>query len=227
MTRTRSAPASFLALASFLVLALPASAIPIAWTEGADAGDLPADADLVVAPVDVIVGSLDVFGDDLVDTFRIFIPNASTFSARTGPFGFLGQLADPVMYLFDSLGNGVYMDDDGDIDGNAQSALGPLPVGYGSGFYFLSIAFSGVEPIDSFGSSIFDAFGTLALDPGAGAVADYFGTPLSPDFDLPGSYEISVTLRVPEPGTAALMLAGLLVLASVGVPTRKSKSLLG
>jgi hypothetical protein len=196
----------------------PAAAFTI-YTEVGDAGDQTGSASLLPA-VDGIDGALDAFGGDMVDLYRIYIASASTFSARTGPFMYGAALADPVLYLFDSAGMGVMMDDDGDIDGNAQSALGALPGGFSSGWYFIAVAFSGVTPFDASALSIFDAFGSLAVDSSAGALAGFSGDPLSPNYDLPATYHITFTGTVPEPGTFVLMLLGL---AGVSVASRKSR----
>jgi hypothetical protein len=194
----------FRSLAGAAVLSLfiggPASAYTIG-VEIADAPDLPPGQSFV-GPIQEITGELSIFDGDLVDMFGFYIGNPfSAVTVRVDEF----YIADPVLYLFDAAGKGVYMDDDS--GGLGQAALGALPSGYGVGWYFLAIAFSGVQPIDSFGNAIFDVFGDLGVT-SVDAVAGWDGSALSSNFDLPGKYSIRVT-GVPEPGTFLLLLAGL------------------
>jgi hypothetical protein len=200
----------FRSLAGAAVLSLlfsgPASAVTV-WSEVGDAGDLLPTAQGFVGPVQEITGHLSAAPEtlDLVDMFGFYIGGA--FSAVTVELDAF-SIADPVLYLFDAGGRGVSMNDD--AGGSTQAALGPLPSGFGVGWYYLAITFAGVEPLDGLGGSIFDSFGTLAVL-SADPVASWGGAPLTPDFDIPGAYTIRVT-GVPEPGTFVLMLAGLVAL---------------
>jgi hypothetical protein len=144
---------------------------------------------------------------DYVDMYRLGLETIR-FSASTGPGTDPALIADPVLYLFDAAGMGVAMDDEG---GGFGQALLRLAGSMLSGDYYLAIAYAGVEAIDALGNSIFDAFGTGAVNAGAGALSSWIGGPFSPDPALVGDYEVAV--RVPEPGTLALVALGLLPLA--------------
>lgn len=205
--------------AAVLAVAICGPASAAVWAEVGDAGDLPPTANLVlpdspVLDVSAINGALSAnptVGPDLVDLFRLFIGDGTLFSANSGDGSNLNLIADPVMYLFDAAGGAVFMDDES--GGFGQAALGPLPSGFGAGFYYLGIAFAGVTPIDGLGGDLFDAFGSLAVLSGA-PVAGWVGGPMTPDFDLEGRYAIALTgvSNVPEPGTLLLLTAGFIAL---------------
>lgn len=198
----------FRSLAGAAVLSLliggPASALTVG-VEIPDAPDLP-PGQKFFGPIQEITGNLDYFVGDLVDMFGLYIGSPSGFSATTAPWVAGSTIADPALYLFDSSGMGVYMDDDGDIGGFAQAALGALPAGFGSGWYYLAITFGGVQPLDTLGDPIFS--GSLVS---ANPVAGWDGSALGPNYDPVGAYKITLT-GVPEPGTFVLMLAGLIAL---------------
>jgi hypothetical protein len=99
------------------------------------------------------------------------------------------------------------MNDDAD---GTQSVLAGLPAGLTRGVYYLGITFSGVEPTDGT-DPLFDAFGdgSVLAD---GTLAAWQGEPLTPNFDIPGAYIIDL-YNVPEPGTFAMMILGLLGVA--------------
>lgn len=190
------------------------------WAEVGDAGDLLPTSNLIfpdnpVTNVSAITGSLSANpadGPDYVDLFRFYIGDGTAFSAGTGDGGDPNLIADPVLYLFDALGKAVFMDDEGGGFGQAQ--LGALPTGYGSGFYYLVIAYAGTTPLDGLGGDMFDAFGSLAVL-STDSLAGWTGGPFSPNFDLEGHYLISLTgvTNVPEPGTLLLLLsAGIIAL---------------
>jgi hypothetical protein len=199
---------SLLGAVSLVALGAPASA---AYVEVGDTGDLPDSARSISVAVTQIEGTLNAnpFGPDaydLVDLYRIRIPNPSSFMASTVGFD-LFTISDPVLYLFDSTGAAVAMNDDAD---GTQSVLADLPDGLMRGIYYLGITFAGVEPTDGT-DPLFDAFGdgSVLTD---GALAAWQGEPLTPNFDIPGAYIIDL-YNVPEPGTFAMMILGLLGVA--------------
>jgi hypothetical protein len=89
------------------VLALAAAPGAFAASETGDAGDLPASAqDLGDGAVATVVGSFSGASDS--DVYRICLTDGVSFSAST-----VGATAlDSQMFLFDSEGFGVYMNDD-------------------------------------------------------------------------------------------------------------------
>ena len=206
---------SLVGMVSLLGLSAPASAT---FIEAGDAGDSTATA-VTVYGENRIEGSLNAnpFGPDdfdLVDLFRIKIGQPSKFTASTGDGSDPFLIADPVLYLFDSAGRAVAMNDDAD---GSQSMLMGLPMGYGSGFYFLGISFAGVEPTDGT-DPLFDAFGSGDVL-SANALGGWQGDPLTPNFDIPGWYAIDFT-GVPEPGSLVLLALGLLGAAA----TRRTRT---
>jgi hypothetical protein len=127
-------------MVSLLGLSAPAGAT---FIEVGDAGDSTGTA-VSVYGAKRIEGALNAnpFGPDafdLVDLFRIKIGQPSKFMASTGDGSDAFLIADPVLYLFDSAGRAVAMNDDAD---GSQSMLMGLPAGLGSGFYFLGISFA-------------------------------------------------------------------------------------
>lgn len=196
---------SLVGMVSFLGLSAPAGA---AFIESGDAGDSTATA-LNAYGANRIVGALNAnpFGPDdfdLVDLYRIRIGKPAKFYATTGDGSDPFLLADPVLYLFDSAGAAVSMNDDAD---GSQSILMGLPAGYSAGYYFLGIAFAGVEPTDGM-DPLFDVFGSGAVL-SMNALGGWQGEPLTPNFDIPGLYAIDL-IGVPEPGSLALLALGLL-----------------
>lgn len=192
-------------MVSFLGLSAPAGAT---FIEAGDAGDSTATAVNVYSD-NRIEGSLNAnpFGPDpfdLVDLFRITIGKPANFMASTGDGSDPFLIADPVLYLFDSAGMAVAMNDDAD---GSQSIITGLPAGFGPGVYFLGIAFAGVEPTDGI-DPLFDVFGSGAVL-SANALGGWQGDPLTPNFDIPGLYAIDL-VGVPEPGSLMLLALGLL-----------------
>lgn len=211
----RSLGYSLVGMVSFLGLSAPAGAT---FIEVDDAGDSTATAANVYGE-NRIEGSLNAnpLGPDdfdLVDLFRIKIGQPSKFMASTGDGSDPFLIADPVLYLFDSAGRAVAMNDDAD---GSQSMLMGLPLGYGSGFYFLGVSFAGVEPTDGT-DPLFDAFGSGGVL-GANALGGWQGDPLTPNFDIPGWYAVDFT-GVPEPGSLMLLALGLLGAAA----TRRTRT---
>ena len=192
-----------------LAAGTPAAAAP--FLEIGDAGDLPGTALLAVVngQLDAILGNLsapdpndDVFD---IDLYGLQITDPVAFSASTvGSPGL--NVDDPQLFLFTSAGLGVFMnDDDPSSQNGSQSALGPLPVGFGAGMYFLAIGWFDNEPLSAFGALIFDAI--TSPDP----VASWNNDVLQ-RIDSPTAYQINLTgtvAPVPEPSTVTLTALGI------------------
>ena len=199
---------SFVGLAFLFGASAPAMA---AFVEAGDAGDLTGSAAAVPAGTTRIEGALNAvpFGPapfDLVDLFEIQINGPLGFFAETADG--LDQIADPVLYLFNSAGKAVVMNDDAV---GSQSRIEGLPGGLGGGTYYLGVSFAGVEPTDG-ASPLFDVFGDGSVLSG-NPLAGWQGGPLTPNFDILGRYYINLGLGrvpVPEPGSLALLALGLI-----------------
>lgn len=224
--------------AAVTAVALPMTAAAgIVWNETGllGAGDSLATAQVVFNtvfnPLDEIRGTLTsttpVGGGPIyqVDLYKIRIDDFANFSARTvSPTAF-----DTALYLFDSAGLGVYMNDDNGVDSLSELPAGD-PNGPASiGSYFLAIAFGGYIANDASNLSLFLAGGfsdVLAGDPGSGPLSSW-----SPGFgagtESAYSYDIALTgaTNVPEPGSIALVLAGGIGAWLSRRPSRKSKVL--
>lgn len=197
------------------------------WIEVGDAGDLPTTAQTVEDTsfndvVSAIFGSLsnpDPFDSAFdVDLYQIFISDPLEFSASTANSPGV-NVSDPQLFLFDSDGHGVYMNDDDESGLNGSQSS--LPAGHffspGSvGWYYLAIGWWDNEPLDAFGSLIFDnsnLFGTNGPTAGSGPLSTWNNSVLQRP-DLETAYEIQLTgvstTPVPEPGTLVLLATGLL-----------------
>jgi hypothetical protein len=191
----------------YVTLIGPASAVNI-YVEGDDAGaTLGSAADATwFSPLHGIEGAVSLepnTGPDYVDMYAISLSSQGWFRALTGigfdPF----LIADPVLFLFDAMGKGIAMDDES--GGEGQAALTTKLM---AGTYYLAITYAGVEPLDSDGASIFDAFDTLAVL-SSNPLAAWLESPFAVDPSTVGAYRISISL-VPEPGMIGLTLIGLL-----------------
>jgi len=205
---------------AFLTASVPARA---AYFEIGDAGDLLATAQATVgpAPLTSIVGHLDVPDsvDDYldVDLFQIFIFDPLAFSAWT--IGLPGvTVDDPQLFLFDSSGLAVYMNDDDESGTSGSQSLLPSGSLFGPasvGLYYLAIGWFDNEP-SSLTGLMFEQQGTGTNGPDLGAggsdpLAGWNGN-VTGRADLPTAYEIRLAgtrAAVPEPGTMALVALGL------------------
>ena len=181
------------------------------------AGSLPATAqNLTTLYPTEITGSFDPGEPNSVNVFEIDIMEPALFSAQTIDTGAFG-VDDPELFLFDSSGNGVYMNDD-ETGGNTQACLpsasaNPCPssvpagVNLTPGDYYLAIAYSENMPIDGLSNEIFSpALSTDVVGPngGVGPVAGWDDNSFaSPDTDLV-NYQIDLSGTVPEAATGLL-----------------------
>ena len=192
------------------VLALSSQAWgSVVWVE-TGAGRLPPTAEIVDAPdtVDSIVGNLNELTE--VDMYAVLLSDPPTFSARTleSPF----NVSDPQLFLFDSSGHGVYMNDDGDGMGS-QSFLEPgHPFGPTSpGLYYLAIGWWDNEPLSALGLIFAGDPGTNGPDPiGGGDPVESWNDDVLGRIDLPTAYQIELTgvgpfAQTPEPSSLALV----------------------
>lgn len=184
------------------------------WVETGDAGSsVPgAQGTGVVSgqPLNTINGSLFQNGD--ADFYVLNITNFSAFSATTVG----GSKIDTMLYLFDSSGNAIYLNDDAagglTIQSTlpAGSAIGP----HANGTYILGISLTNVDPVNLSNQLMFNpaVFSTDLRGPSSavGPVTGIFDT--NKGMEL-GPYSIMLTgaataLAVPEPSTVALLFTG-------------------
>jgi hypothetical protein len=199
-------------LAAAAALALPtAASAGFVWNERSPgAGDLVATAqatyDSTFNTLDAISGALtNTTGNYEVDLYRIRISDAAAFSATVH-----GDPLDFALFLFDEAGLGVFMSDDN--PSFPDPLLTGLPGAFGTGVYYLAIAFALSNPVDGSDTSIFEFTGSPVenVAAGTGALA---GWQLNPGFATsPFAYDILLTgatnSDIPEPATLALLMAG-------------------
>lgn len=195
------------------------------YVETGDAGQTLATAagpasSFAGQPLNAIVGSVDPAVNNVYDAdlYKIFITNTSTFSATTVG----GSSLDTSLFLFDLNGRAIIANDD--AGGNTFQST--LPVGtptltaLGVGTYYLGIALSGAEAINSVNQLLFTQVNTTSdlrtaasgVNPATLATFDN-----GVFFNESGSYVINLTsaTAVPEPSTWALTGAGALALGAV------------
>ena len=214
LTFGRGLPGKFF-LAAFLLLSLTITVPSFADVVVANnAGDLPGTAqDLTgLNSFTEITGALDPTAGIYVNMFEFHIQDYMNFSALTVLPGTHG-ITDTELFLFDSSGNAVYMNDD--ISGsntlsflpNPSGGLGPLA----NGTYFLAIAYATDLPFDAGLNYLFNAGATTDVlgSAGAGPIAGWDnGILTNPNTDQV-NYDIVFTGTVPEPGTFILAANGL------------------
>lgn len=122
-----------------------------------DAGDLPETAQVPVGAgaLNSISGTLSGVSD--VDMFQVCLPGGGTFSAATVAPG--SATFDTQLFLFDSAGIGVYMNDDEFPSGAPFHSL--LPAGHAltpadDGVYYLAVSAFNADPVSA-GGAIFPA----------------------------------------------------------------------
>jgi hypothetical protein len=203
----------FWGLSLTLALAFPAVASAATWSEVGDAGNLPATAQTPSGPgtLTSISGSISPNSD--VDMFRIFINGGVPFFATT--VGTAGTLVDTQLFLFNSSGIGVVMNDDAD---NTTFRSTIPDTSLSSGLYYLAISGWDIDP-QSIGGDIFfeDTDPNETHDPGVygptgpGGAFPVSGWPGEPDFEG-STYTIALrgASAVPEPTSMALLATGAL-----------------
>ena len=195
------------------VLSAGAVAAPITFTESVGGtGFLPSTAEVVVGGAHnglTILGNLvDGRGGNppnLVDMYGFSVSQAGTYFFDT--FG--SDIFDPQLFLFDSIGNGLYWNNDASITpSDTQSSFATT---LGAGNYFIAFSFFGFDPDDG-QNPIFDTLFTnegTALA-GSGPVTQWTQAVLGTIWDRTA---YSINIHVPEPGALALSLAALGLLA--------------
>lgn len=202
------------------------SAAAVIWTEVADAGRLPATAQVTTGS-----GQLDEINGELrdlreIDMYAILISDPLAFSAATvdSPL----NVSDPQLFLFDAAGLGVYMNDDAAGSQSALPAAHPLgPIA--AGIYYLAIGRWDNEPLSAIGRVFADGAGTNGPDALGGAVpVESWNDDVVGRIDEPGSYRITLTgsavaaAAVSEPETPGLLALALsAMLALYGTTTRR------
>jgi hypothetical protein len=196
-------------------IALVSSASAVTWIESGDAGQSIATSQNTLPPGQPLS---NIFGSFLsttdVDIFTISITNPAAFSATT-VVG-TNQLFDTTLFLFDSNGRPVYMNDDAAGGSTIQStlsagsALGPLT----AGIYYLAISLSDNEPVN-FANQLLFAPGSLSTDLrgpnpiATGPLFNWDSSAVAANSPF-GVYQINLTgaMTVPEPSTIALCALG-------------------
>jgi hypothetical protein len=208
----------FVGVAALALISTPVLAVP--WIEVGDAGETVATAQSTTEPVTSISGSLYANPNgpgqlDYVDIYQIAVGAPIYLRISSGTGFALDAINDPVLYLFDQDGRAIVMNDDDGLPGTngTQSTISPLNATYLPGFYYVAIAFAGLEPLNLAGLSLFDAFGSfgvLSSDP----LASWIGAPLSPNVDIPGGYTLTLN-TVPVSSGLLLLVPGLLGLGAI------------
>lgn len=191
---------------------VPAHAVTV--SEAGDAGQTTATAQVTlgVGPLTNIFGTVGSAAD--ADLFLINITSPAAFSASTVNLGSGAQ--DTQLFLFTQAGAPVFANDD---DAGGLSLLSTLPAGnslgpLSAGLYYLGIALSGNEPVNSNAQVLF-ALSGLSTDlrgPAVGLqparLGAWDGSGLAPF----GAYNIQLTgavaAVVPEPSSLAMFLVG-------------------
>ena len=192
-----------------VLLATPTLAGAPVFGEVGDAGTLPADAQVLSgAPgtsVEQIDGFLDFDDANLVadvDTFGIFIPDTSQFSAEVTLFDDPTSV-DTQIFLFGADGTYLLEDDDGGTGPLSAFALGEL-TGPG-GLFYLAITDYPNRPLESIGSVVtgFDNNYSAAEE------GNY-------SIRLTGATVVEPAAVIPLPATLPLMLGAFALAGLVG-----------
>jgi hypothetical protein len=214
-------------------------AAPITFVEAGDTGELPesAQAAEALAP-DALVAIEGNLADGFlaaldVDMFRIHVHDPAAFSASTVAMAGI-SVSDPMLFLFDAAGHGVYMNDDdpSGLNGSQSRLPSAHPLGPTTpGVYFLAIAWFDNQPVTNVGSLVFAA-GAAGDVRGPADVAplDAWDHDVLARPDVPTAYRIELTgaglqpVRIAEPPLLWLAAGSSLLL---GLATRRRRTCLG
>lgn len=219
-----------IAVAACLALALPSQAQT--WTKTGNPGNLPGSAQITfgTGALTTITGAL-TFVQLGTERNTIYRSNADMFGFRVTGLGLFsattvgtpGTLYDTRLYLFNSAGRGVYMNDD---DPNAIGARSTLPgMTLSPGLYYLGIAAFGATPLSGPNAPIFpdptsaDDFTGVFGPSGSGGRSPISAWNLGANDVETGSYTIRLTgaelVAVPEPSALAALGIGTVLLGSL------------
>lgn len=178
------------------------------FAESGDAGDKINTSQVISSgtfSLESISGNLD---DNDADLFQIFLTGGQTFSATTknaqtdqipidNLLGIPTELvADPQLFLFDSVGRGVYANDDS--FGSLQPTLSSLDFSpTEAGIYYLAISSSGYDPVSNNARIFPNAVSAEVISSNSDIVlTNFVGTSVSN-----GRYDIALSgaKAVPEP----------------------------
>jgi hypothetical protein len=211
---------SFLVARATLSVALGvlfcASSHASTWTETGDAGDAPGGAQITsgASPLTEISGTLPGTFD--IDMYQINIVDHANFSADISP---LVVTVDPDIWLFDSAGNGVTMDDS--VHGGAATISGAdVP---SNGLYYLVVSSDGADALSAGGKIWLSPPGSGQRTPdGPGAGQPFIswgGSPLNDDMH---SYNVFLNgvnpVLAPEPASLSVLM-----LSGIGMLRRRAK----
>jgi hypothetical protein len=146
------------------------------------------------------------FPPNLVDMYGFTVFTPFLLSAET--IGFIGDVPDPQLFLFDGTGMGLLWNNDRSLSPVDTQAALPLAM-YGPGGYYLAISWFGVDPVDALGNYLFDSLGSNGGGPvNPNPVAGWLDTGAPGQWD-DETYAIAFNLTaVPEPSTFGMGLAG-------------------
>lgn len=196
-------------VAYFAVVALFATSVAMAgsWAESGDAIDLlPGQETVGTGSLDMITGSIGVPD---VDLYHIKIVDYMNFSAST-----VGLVSwDSRLFLFNSTGYGVVMDDDDAVSGTLQSKITSAYIP-GNGDYYLAIARYNSNALDANGQEIWLSSPYTEKTPDGPGAANPLAS-WSYTTNTAGDYSIALTgaaFGVPEPASLVLLAVAGLVL---------------
>lgn len=195
-----------------LALSTAAMAAPTTFNESASGtGNLPGATDVVAGGAE---SGLNILGNlidgrgghdpNLVDMFKFGVGYAGRYFFDT--FG--SVIPDTQLFLFDSLGNGLYWNNDASV--TPVDTLSAFSIDLGVGDYYIAVSFYGLDPDDGAGS-IFDT-----LSNGGGAWAGSGSVSRWNDFNGATLWDTTgyvINAHVPEPNVLALSLVALGLLA--------------
>lgn len=181
------------------------------WSEVGDAGDTPGTSQATVGPGSLTQISGTLPGTYDIDMYQIDVVDHANFSATMTP---LFALLDPDLWLFDSAGNGIGLDDS--VHGGVAQITGALVPS--NGLYYLVVSSDGADALSA-GGKIWNSpivTGQRAPD-GPGAGQPFIGWGGSPMNDDVTSYTVYLNgadpVLAPEPVSLSLMALGSMALS--------------